>query len=297
MANNKNTYGRFKRALMLRGIDVDDKGQAYDYKAFYESAPEEAMRVAKGKGHFPDDFKTPDHPTFSEESNYSSKGDPEDKRPQGGSWVKNDSGTDVFVHSDYTKKHADDTDDYLGADYRDSGNVTLSYDGKSVRLPSIEVYGKGNRDAAAREMREKYKGNVDLLNRPSVDSKTMRAAGHDVADGSYASVYSSQNAFYDKSKGGEREILYTPILPDGTVMRQKDVDDYIKGLGEKGDIMEMDKPSNGGKGLVIGADYEPGDGPGARLHELQEIYYSKPEEKEEKPKGPRSIFDEARGAK
>lgn len=137
---------------------------------------------------------------------------------------------------------------------------------------------QARKDAAAKEMKENYKGNVDLTNRPSVDSATMKKAGYDIPDGQHATVYSSQSAFYDKSKGGEREILYTPILPDGTVMSQKDVDEYLKGLGEKGDIMELDKPENGGKGIVIGADYEPSDGPGARLHELQEEYYSSPED-------------------
>lgn len=137
---------------------------------------------------------------------------------------------------------------------------------------------QARKDAAAKEMKESYKGNVDLTNRPSVDSATMKKAGYDIPDGQHATVYSSQSAFYDKSKGGEREILYTPILPDGTVMSQKDVDEYLKGLGEKGDIMELDKPENGGKGIVIGADYEPSDGPGARLHELQEEYYSSPED-------------------
>lgn len=154
---------------------------------------------------------------------------------------------------------------------------------------------QARKDAAAKEMKENYKGNVDLTNRPSVDSATMKKAGYDIPDGQHATVYSSQSAFYDKSKGGEREILYTPILPDGTVMSQKDVDEYLKGLGEKGDIMELDKPENGGKGIVIGADYEPSDGPGARLHELQEEYYSSPEDYKAKADEARKKIRESYG--
>lgn len=134
----KNTYGRFMRALRLRGIK-DKDGDVYDYKGFYNSDPERAMRIAKEGGHFPDTFKTERHPTFSEESKYSS---PEH---EGGSWTTSNNGTDVFVHSNYTKKHADETDDYLGEDYKYTGNVTMSHDGETFRLPTVTVEGKKRR--------------------------------------------------------------------------------------------------------------------------------------------------------
>lgn len=139
------------------------------------------------------------------------------------------------------------------------------------------------RDEAAEAMSDKsvYNGNVDLLNRPHVDSKKMQEAGYDVPDGSYSSVYSSQEGItqYDpKTKESTvREILYTPILPDGTVKTSEEVSDYLFGLGEKGDIVELDKPENGGWGIVIAADVTDGN-IGGRLHEQQEAYYSTPED-------------------
>lgn len=129
------TYEDFKRALYRRGLKVDED-PTYDYKGYFESDPVAAMKTAKGKGHFPDTFKNPVHPTFSDESKYST---PEHK---GGKWIVSNNGTDVFVHSDYTKKHLDDTDDYLGRDYRETGNVSISHDGETFRLPTVEIEGK-----------------------------------------------------------------------------------------------------------------------------------------------------------
>ena len=132
------SYKEFVDALHRRGLKVEED-PTYDYKAYYESDPEAAMRTARGKGHFPDTFKTKEHPTFSKESVNSGPGH------EGGDWTTNKSGTDVFVHSDYTKQHVDETDDYLGRDYKESGNVSISHDGETFRLPTIEVEGKAKK--------------------------------------------------------------------------------------------------------------------------------------------------------
>lgn len=128
------TYKDFKRALKRRGLKVDED-PTYDYKGYFESDPEAAMMTARGRGHFPDTFKTKVHPTFSKESKNSAPGH------EGGDWVTSNNGTDVFIHSDYTKRHLDETDDYLGEDYRETGNVSMSHDGETFRLPTIEVEG------------------------------------------------------------------------------------------------------------------------------------------------------------
>lgn len=127
------TYEDFVRALKARGLKVEED-KTYDYKGYFESDPQAAMKTARGGGHFPDTFKTPNHPTFSNESKYSAPW------AEGGSWT-NENGTDVFHHSDYTREHVDETDDYLGEDYRDTGNVTMSHDGETYRLPTVEVEG------------------------------------------------------------------------------------------------------------------------------------------------------------
>lgn len=179
-----------------------------------------------------------------------------------------------------------------GGTQTNTGNTTTTTGGNTNNTGGTATGTKRNystkqkavRDAAAKEMTDKsvYNGNVDLLKRPSVDSATMHAAGYtEIPDGSYASVYSMQNGFRDKSKNGKvREILYTPIMVDAngkvTVLSQKDVDAYLADLGKKGDILELDKPENGGKGLVIAADVKGDLGP--RLHELQEQYYMTPDD-------------------
>lgn len=149
--SRKPTFGRFMRALRLRGIK-DKDGDVYDYRGFFESNPEEAMRVVVEGGHFPDEFKTERHPTFSDESRRST---PEH---EGGRWTTSNNGTDVFVHSDYTKRHADETDDYLGEDYRHTGNVTMSHDGDSFRLPTIEVEGRARRYKNGRSIFDEARG-------------------------------------------------------------------------------------------------------------------------------------------
>lgn len=135
MAKKNWTFGDFRRAMMMRGFDIDND-DTYDYQAYFRADPQAAMKTARRGGHFPDKFKTPEHPTFSDESEYSTPGH------QGGTWTTSNNGTDVFVHSPYTKQHVDETDDYLGRDYRETGNVSMSHDGETFRLPTVEVKGK-----------------------------------------------------------------------------------------------------------------------------------------------------------
>ena len=138
------------------------------------------------------------------------------------------------------------------------------------------------RDDAAAEMSDKrlYNGNVDLLHRPVVDSKTMKKAGYDIPEGSTATVYSMEGGYSEKLPDGTsvvRELLYTPILPDGTVKTEEELDNYLNNLGEKGSIVELDKPENEGWGIVI-ASHDHYEDLGPHLHELQETYGMSPED-------------------
>ena len=65
----------------------------YDYDlrgAFKANAKGAAVN-----GHFPDTYKKPNHPTFSDESKYSGQGGYE-----GGRWSKDNDGRDVFTPSE-----------------------------------------------------------------------------------------------------------------------------------------------------------------------------------------------------
>lgn len=85
------------------------------------------------------------------------------------------------------------------------------------------------REKARRESRNPYygKGNVDLNHRPIVQNE----------DGSYETVYSS--SYGDIIEG--KEVLLTPILPNGKKMSDKELSDYIADYKRSGkDITKSD---------------------------------------------------------
>lgn len=116
-------------------------------------------------------------------------------------------------------------------------------------------------------------GNVEVASRPIVEAKKMLEAGYDEFKdslaGDYATVFSMGNAFTDK-EGMEREILYTPILPDGSVLSEKELNEYISKVVSSGssteDILAADT-----KKLIIKVDAQVEDG--EKLHQLQERLY------------------------
>ena len=129
------------------------------------------------------------------------------------------------------------------------------------------------RRKAAEQMQSSFKGNVDLLNRPVIDAHELTKAGwsgNPTQPGeANATVYSSQYGIKDAS-GNVHEILVTPILPDGTVLSEKELKDYIsKSLEGAEDVLAADD-----KKLVIAVDVSTDGMAGEDLHKLQEIFYS-----------------------
>lgn len=117
------------------------------------------------------------------------------------------------------------------------------------------------------DMVDNFKGNVDLLNREIIDAaKLVEKGWEDVGDG-IATVFSSSYGVTD-DKGNVVEILVTPILPDGTVLSQNELESYIDNTlqGAK-DVLEADT-----KGIVIAVNVD--ETAGERLHLLQEEYYN-----------------------
>ena len=94
------------------------------------------------------------------------------------------------------------------------------------------------------EMQKAYGlGNVDLTKRPKVNADTMRKAGYEVDDGGTATVYSSFDFIWqgDEENGKYVAVHYTPILPDGTVLDEKTLSDYLYGTLEGSqDILSAD---------------------------------------------------------
>ena len=89
----------------------------------------------------------------------------------------------------------------------------------------------GRTDIMAELEKNFGKGNVNVVSRPVVETEDMLSAGYD------KSVNSMADAFKDK-EGVEREILYTPILPDGSVLNKKELDEYISGVVASGSSTE-----------------------------------------------------------
>ena len=84
----------------------DADGQDYDYRGYWKNENRDDILGSNPNAHFPDKYKQPTHPTFSNESIYSN-----DKTP-GGTWVKG-KGTWLFKHNKFTARQADRTADYL----------------------------------------------------------------------------------------------------------------------------------------------------------------------------------------
>ena len=93
-----------------------------------------------------------------------------------------------------------------------------------------------------------YVGNVDINNRPVVIND----------DGSYSTT---STAFQEKWVGDEENGHYiiahfSPILPDGTVLDEETLNDYIDRILNSDNPMKADKPENGGYGIVYKIDTE-----------------------------------------
>lgn len=127
-----------------------------------------------------------------------------------------------------------------------------------------------------KEMEDSFHGNVDLLHREIIPAAKLAEKGwKDVGDG-IATVFSSQYRFTDE-KGESFDILVTPILPDGSVLSQEELESYVDNtLAGAEDILKADT-----LGLVIGVDVDPDGTAGEKLHLLQEQYYNLSEKRKE----------------
>ncbi len=129
---------------------------------------------------------------------------------------------------------------------------------------------QGNQKEVGQKMVEAFgNGNVDLLARPIIEAAKLAKKGWEDAGDGIATVFSSQFGILDKD-GKEVEILVTPILPDGSVLSPKELEDYIyNDLQGANDILEADK-----KGIVISVGVDSDGTAGEILHQLQEQYYA-----------------------
>lgn len=123
--------------------------------------------------------------------------------------------------------------------------------------------------ALGKQMTDRFVGNVDLLARPMIDAARLAEKGWQDAGEGIATVFSSQFGIDDVA-GKRREILITPILPNGDVLSEEELNAYIdESLNGAEDILKADA-----LGLVIAVDVDPDGTAGEALHLLQEKYYA-----------------------
>lgn len=122
---------------------------------------------------------------------------------------------------------------------------------------------------AGREMLRMFgDGNVDLLARPLVDAAELVKKGWKDAGDGIATVFSYQRQIEDNT-GRSIEILVTPILPDGTVLSEDELNQYIDDkIWGANDILAADD-----KGIIIKVGVSEDGSMGETLHDLQAIYY------------------------
>lgn len=141
-------------------------------------------------------------------------------------------------------------------------NETLANDQKKINdLTQEQLEIEKQINVAKAERQAKYSssdmmGNVDLNNRPVVSGINMSAAGLEGDADSYSTVYTYTKPFDNPIDGNPWIVQFTPILPDGTVMTEDSCYEYIHDLinkaSSKEDMMSMDNPENGGKGIFMG---------------------------------------------
>lgn len=129
-------------------------------------------------------------------------------------------------------------------------DIDKAMDGKLTSLVSQSDI--DNLNELNQTMQELYQlGNVDLTKRPKVSADAMRKAGYDAEDGETATVYSSFDFLWqgDEEHGKYVAVHYTPILPDGTVLDEKTLNDYLNTLVGSDDILKADT-----KGIILKVD-------------------------------------------
>ena len=108
-------------------------------------------------------------------------------------------------------------------------------------------------DAFADKMQDEFGvGNVDLAKRPFVSGDKMRKTGYDVDKDGTSTVYSSTHFVWqgDEEHGQYVAVHVTPILPNGEVLSERELEDYVYGqLEGSSDILKADS-----KGLVLKVD-------------------------------------------
>lgn len=161
---------------------------------------------------------------------------------------------------DKLRKWSTELDNVLN-EYSISSKSYAEYLNKVYSTPTMKALSSllsSGGSSTVTQLQSLANGNVDVLNRNIVSGSKMRQAGWSgYSDNSYATFNSSWKAIKDID-GNQAIIQVTPILPNGTVMSQSELNNYIdNALSGAEDILEADR-----LGVVINVDTDVADADG-----------------------------------
>jgi len=105
------------------GVDLRPDLDTYDLRGYWLNGGHGDEAFRSRKGHAPDTYKKPSHPTFSDESIYHGKPDANGVPQYGGTWRKTADGTD------YLAPHNPNANQIVGPALRIGGNALLAQAG------------------------------------------------------------------------------------------------------------------------------------------------------------------------
>ncbi len=142
-AGAEESFGKNRKRLY-----GDDTGEDYDLRGAYA-----AGQTRDGRGHMTDQFKKPNHPTFSNESQYAEHGTP-------GHWDKNV--PEKFVYSDPATKVIQKVRGFFGQPKSPPQEMEYSRNRDRERNARGDSDGSVGGTASVEDMREKSRNNTGL---------------------------------------------------------------------------------------------------------------------------------------
>lgn len=111
-----------------RENDVED----YDMRGAWLEAKQKGVSLEDGRGHFPDTYKKPNHPTFSDQSKYNGEGG-----VKGGTWSKTEDGRDVFTpNRDLSPQEQQSLKEYFA---KNEPNAVLNLGGDGAQVQAQQA--------------------------------------------------------------------------------------------------------------------------------------------------------------
>lgn len=176
----------------------DAIGQDYDYRGYWKNEDRQSILNNDTNAHFTDKYKQPTHPTFSNESIYSTKNTP------GGEWVQGKN-TWLFKHNKFTARQLNKTHNYLN----NSGEgYIINNDTIIPRTKKFKNGGKWRSSDSIRKRISDWEGASMKTNRPfdvedvafynSIPKDIVDKLNNDMLDSLYSYSYNVGSGNFKK---------------------------------------------------------------------------------------------------